>query len=127
MYDKKTEDQLRQGRDASGCENIRWLMCICNQALAALWGVTTFPDKGDGCQEAVSPINTDEPEQFHVCLSADSDGSVSLNIRLSSGSVCRHLLKSWIIQITCTTHPIHIHQKHINDFFLLISQNAPAL
>lgn len=42
MYDKKTEDQLRQGRDASGCENIRWLMCICNQALAALWGVTSL-------------------------------------------------------------------------------------
>lgn len=52
---------------------------------------------------------------------------LSLNIHLSSGSVRRHLLKIWIIQITCTTHPIHIHQKHINDSFLLISQNAPAL
>lgn len=87
MYDKKTEDQLRQGRDASGCENIRWLKCICNQALGSN---ISFPDKGDGCQEAVSPINTDEPEQFHVCLSADSVGS------LETATQPKHPLVIWL-------------------------------
>lgn len=72
----------------------------------------TFPDNGEAGHEEVIFNN-------HRWAGVISAMSLSLNIRLSSGPVLRHLLNSWTIQGVHNTH------THTHCYLSLVVSHSP--